>query len=164
LTDEFYKIQKTFNKKATKTQAEINDALNIYKYPKGIILPKTSDVNTIEQLFNPLQLAQLAYLKHLIMQVKPADIRGTLLLMFSGLLNKINLTYHPSSVRAEGGGDSGPFRYYRYRLAPHPVMLDIMRYFESRLKDVSLQRQNLPLLLILQRLIMLTLLKHQRPI
>jgi len=59
------------------------------------------------------------------------------------LLNKINLTYHASSVRAEGGGDSAPFRYYRYRIAPRPADLDIMTYFESRLKRVMAAKKEL---------------------
>lgn len=99
-------------------------------------MPKTSDVPTVDKLFSPIQLAQLAYLKHLVKQVRSERIRGTLLLMFSGLLNKINLTYHASSVRAEGGGDSDAFRYYRYRLAPKPASLDIMEYFQSRYRKV----------------------------
>jgi len=136
VTKEYNFVRKQFIRHAPKTKSEIKKALSTYKYPKGVKLPKNSDVVTIEQLFSPTQLAQLAFLKHLIMQTKQNDIRGSLLLMFSGLLNKINLTYHPSSVRAIGGGDSGPFRYYRYRLAPKPVSLDIMSYFDSRFKKV----------------------------
>jgi len=59
-----------------------------------------------------------------------------LLLMFSGLLTKTNLTYHSSSVRADGGGDSAAFRYYRYRIAPRPIEIDIMKYFQLRYKKV----------------------------
>jgi hypothetical protein len=57
--------------------------------------------------------------------------------MFSGLLNKMNLTYHSSSGRSEGRGDSGIFRYYRYRIAPKPAEIGVMKYFESRLKKVT---------------------------
>jgi hypothetical protein len=104
-------------------------------------------VPTIEQLFSPHQLAQLAYLKHLIKQVQDDDIQGTLLLMFSGLLNKINLTYHASKVRSEGGGDSSIFRYYRYRLAPKPAMVDVMQYFELRLsKVIAAKKEMAPLI------------------
>ena len=56
--------------------------------------------------------------------------------MFSGLLTKINLTYHQSSDRSEGRGNASAFAYYRYRLAPRPVELDVMKYFEIRLKKV----------------------------
>src|SRR5206468_8797588 len=80
-------------------------------------------------------LAQLAYLKHLILQ-EPSTVRDCLLLMFSGLLNKVNLTYHSSEGRTEGRGDSSIFRYYRYRIAPQPAAIDMMTYFKSRLKKV----------------------------
>jgi len=136
LTTHYNKINKQFKKNAPRTKNEIEKALLKYNYPKGVKLPRTSDVTTVEQLFSPLQLAQLAYLKHLIKQVRSDNIRETLLLMFSGLLNKINLTYHASSVRAVGGGDSSAFRYYRYRLAPNPAKLDLMQYFKSRLKKI----------------------------
>ena len=136
LTTHYNRINKQFKKNAPRTKNEIEKALSKYDYPKGIKLPRTSDVTTVEKLFSPLQLAQLAYLKHLIKQVRSDNIRGTLLLMFSGLLNKINLTYHASSVRAVGGGDSSAFRYYRYRLAPNPAKLDLMQYLESRLNKV----------------------------
>lgn len=56
--------------------------------------------------------------------------------MFSGLLNKINLTYHASKGRSEGRGNSSIFAYYRYRLAQEPAFVDIITYFESRLKKV----------------------------
>lgn len=136
LADQYSRIRKQFEKNAPRTKSEIDHALDKYDYPRGIKLPKDSDVPTIEQLFSTTQLAQLAYLKHLIKQVKDQAIQGTLLLMFSGLLNKINLTYHASSSRSEGGGDSSAFRYYRYRLALKPVELDLMTYFQSRLKKV----------------------------
>lgn len=61
---------------------------------------------------------------------------GCLMLMFSGLLNKVNLTYHSSEGRSEGRGDSSIFRYYRYRMAPKPAEVNIMTYFESRFKKV----------------------------
>ena len=136
LTDQYNKIRKQFLKNAPRTENEIKLALEKYDYPKGFTLPGNSDVPTVEQLFSPVQLAQLAYLKHLIKQVKDKTVQGTLLLMFSGLLNKINLTYHASSVRSEGGGDSSVFRYYRYRLAPKPAALDLMKFLKSRLVKV----------------------------
>ena len=35
-----------------------------------------------------------------------------------------------------GGGDCAIFRYYRYRIAPKPVELDIINYFELRFKKI----------------------------
>ncbi len=139
----FDAVKQDFVQYAPQTDEEIRQALVTYPYPKGFRLPKNSDVHTIEELFSSRQLAQLAYLKHRISRVQPKDIRDTLLLMFSGLLNKINLTYHASSKRTEGQGDSSIFRYYRYRLAPEPASLDIMRYFESRLKKVIAGKKEL---------------------
>lgn len=136
LTDAFQEIKKRYKEKEPKTEQEVRAALKRYPHPHDIPLPKTSDVSSIEQLFTPKQLAQLALLKHLIKSLEPGAIQDTLLLMFSGLLNKVNLTYHSSEGRSEGRGDRGIFRYYRYRIAPKPAAIDMMKYFESRLKKV----------------------------
>ena len=56
--------------------------------------------------------------------------------MFSGLLNKINLTYHSSEGRSEGRGNSSVFAYYRYRIAKEPAFIDIITYFQSRFKKI----------------------------
>ena len=143
LTQEFSSVKQQFEQSAPRSNEEIEKALATYPYPKGIKLPKNSDVTTVEQLFSPQQLAQLAYLKHLIKQVDDEDIQGTLLLMFSGLLNKINLTFHASRKRTEGQGDSSIFRYYRYRIAPKPALLDVMHYFELRLKRIIAGKQEI---------------------
>jgi DNA modification methylase len=132
ITEEFEKIKQTFNKNSPKTDKEVSNFLLQYPYPKGIKLPKTSDVETIENLFSETQLAHLAYLKHLISQVKDIKIRNQLLLAFSSALNKFNLTFH--YTKSEGGGDSSVFRYYRYRIAPSPGVLELMNIFETKLK------------------------------
>ncbi|MBN2590827.1 MAG: type I restriction enzyme HsdR N-terminal domain-containing protein [Sedimentisphaerales bacterium] len=136
-------IIKQFEQHAPRAEHEIEQALNTYPYPKMVKLPSNSDVDTIEQLFTSQQLAQLAYLKSLIVEIQDNELRNTFLLMFSGLLNKINLTYHASKGRSEGRGDSGVFRYYRYRLAPEPAILDILQYFESRFKKVLAAKKEL---------------------
>jgi len=132
----FNNVKNEYESKEPKTKEEINKALKKYPYPKGFILPKGSDVDTVEELFSKKQLAQLALLKSIILKEKNKNIRDSLLLMFSGLLTKTNLTYHSSSVRADGGGDSAAFRYYRYRIAPRPIEIDIMKYFQLRYKKV----------------------------
>lgn len=136
LVDAFRSICKLFRAKVPKTDDQIVQALKKYPYPKGIQLPEDSDVRHIEELFSPRQLAELALLRHLIRDVDIQPVRDCLMLMFSGLLNKINLTYHSSKGRSEGRGDSAVFRYYRYRIAPKPAKIDTMKYFESRLKKV----------------------------
>jgi DNA modification methylase len=153
LHEAFEKLKKQFTSKAPQTPEEISTALAKYPYPR-LKLPKNSDVETVDQLFSPKQLAQLAYLKHLIKKVKPPDTQACLLLMFSGLLNKINLTYHPSAGRSEGRGDSAIFRYYRYRLAKEPVELDIWYWFEQRYKKVTAAKREIATVLspeLLQR-------------
>jgi 16S rRNA G966 N2-methylase RsmD len=142
LGDAFRRVKAQFEIHAPKTKAEIEKALKQYHYPRGVVLPKNSDVPTIEQLFSKKQLAQLAYLKFLI-QKESAEVRNLLMLMFSGLLNKVNLTYHSSESRSEGGGDSSIFRYYRYRIAPKPTEVDLMTYFESRFKKVVAGKRDL---------------------
>lgn len=135
LGEAFSRVKTSFEKSAPRTENEIEKALKKYPYPSGAVLPKNSDVETIEQLFTREQLAQLAYLKFLI-QKENEKVRSVLMLMFSGLLNKMNRTYHSSTSRGEGGGDSAVFRYYRYRIAPKPAKIDLIKYFESRFKKV----------------------------
>ncbi len=139
----YEQVKQSFLKHAPRTEAEISQALATYPYPKGIVLPKNSDVRLLEELFSREQLAQLAYLKYLIQNVPDEAVRGTLLLMFSGLLNQINLTYHASEGRSEGRGDSSVFRYYRYRIAPTPSTLDIMERFQLRYQRVIAAKREL---------------------
>jgi 16S rRNA G966 N2-methylase RsmD len=142
LGDAFRHVKTQYQKHAPDTEDEIQKALKHYPYPHGAVLPKNSDVATIEQLFTRKQLAQLAHLKFLI-QKEPVEVRDCLMLMFSGLLNKVNLTYHSSGARSEGRGDSSVFRYYRYRVAPRPAELDLVKYFESRYKKVVAGKRDL---------------------
>lgn len=136
LTAAFDTIKTNYTANQPTTDKEIAAALKRYPYPKGLALPKGSDVTVVEDLFSPKQLAQLAYLKHLILQHSTGNVQKTLLLMFSGLLTKINLTYHSSEGRSEGRGNSSVFAYYRYRIAKEPAFIDVMQYFDSRLKKV----------------------------
>ena len=136
LAQTYDRIRATFQKNAPTTAQQIKNALKKYPYPRGVRLPSNSDVDFIEQLFSRKHLAQLAYLKSLIEAVRDKRIRGVLLLMFSGALNKLNLTYHASAGRSKGRGDSAIFKYYRYRVAPNPGVLDVLDVMESRFKKV----------------------------
>lgn len=147
LVSAFEQIDSEFKKNAPTSTTEIKTALENYDYPKNVRLPKDADVDYVHELFSVKQLAQLAFLKHLIIRHSKDAVRRTLLLMFSGLLNKINLTYHASAGRSEGRGDSGPFRYYRYRMAPEPADLDIPKYFRLRLKAVKRAKDEIASLL-----------------
>jgi DNA modification methylase len=143
LGEAFQAVKKEYKAKEPKTEEQVQRALKQYSYPRNVALPKNSDVDSVEKLFTPRQLAQMALLRHIIRGRDPGPIQGALLLMFSGLLNKINLTYHSSGARSEGRGDSGIFRYYRYRIARNPATVDVMKYFESRLKRVSAAKKEM---------------------
>jgi 16S rRNA G966 N2-methylase RsmD len=143
LINAFQGIREQYRAKEPKTDEQVRATLKQYPHPHGIALPRNSDVGSIEHLFTPRQMARLALLKHLIKTWEPGAVQDTLLLMFSGLLNKVNLTYHASAGRSEGRGDSGIFRYYRYRIAPKPGNIDMMKYFESRLKKVLAAKREL---------------------
>lgn len=145
LEHQFVRVIQTFAGARPGTDRDIEHILAHYDYPGGIRLPRTADVETLEQLFTPKQLAELALLKHLIGQCQETAVRQHLLLMFSGLLNKINRTYHASAGRSEGRGDSGVFRYYRYRIAHSSPELDVAAVFQSRFKRVlAAKRELLP--------------------
>ncbi len=137
LAEAFEQVKKEYQLLEPKSETEIKRALKKYPYPKGFKLPKGSDVETVEQLFSDKQLAELALLKFVINKQPNLNIRNSLLLMFSGLLNKINLTYHASEGRSEGRGNSSIFAYYRYRIAKTPASIDVITYLNSRFKKVT---------------------------
>lgn len=137
LSEAFERIVNEYQKKEPKNDEDIKKALKKYPYPKGIVLPEGSDVETIEGLFSKKQLAQLALLKYIIKKENNENVKNSLMLMFSGLLTKANLTYHSSTSRSgEGAGNAAAFMYYRYRIAPHPIEIDLMKYFKLRFKKV----------------------------
>ncbi|MCG6170132.1 type I restriction enzyme HsdR N-terminal domain-containing protein [Leptospira sp. FAT2] len=135
LSDSFQKIKKEYLEKEPKTKEDIKAALKKYPYPKGFPLPKGSDVETVEQLFSDKQLAQLALLKSIIKKEPDENIKNSLMVAFSSSVNKFNLTFH--YTKSEGGGDSAPFRYYRYRMAPDPGELELMEIFETKFKRLA---------------------------
>jgi 16S rRNA G966 N2-methylase RsmD len=134
LYEAYNRVSEEYRKNEPKTKEQIKQALNKYPYPSGIRLPKGSDVETVEQLFSNKQLAQLAYLKHLIKKESNQNVQRALLLAFSSSINKHNLTFH--YTKSEGGGDSGAFRYYRYRIAPEHGEMPLSAIFETKLKRV----------------------------
>lgn len=136
--DSFQKIKTQYIKNEPKTKEEINKALTKYKYPQGDILPKGSDVGVVENLFSDEQLAQLAYLKFLIKKETEPSIQKSLLLAFSSTITNVNLTYHNSKINShqKQGGMAAAFNYYRYRMAPHPVKLDLMETFTNKFNNL----------------------------
>lgn len=140
----FQRIKTAYEKREPKTEEEFEAAIAKYKPPTNIKLPKGSDVGSVEQLFTKKQLACLSFLKFLIKKEKNAGIRKSLLLMFSGLITKANLTYHNSKLATQAGaGNSAAFMYYRYRVAPNPTEIDLFYYFEMRYKKVVLAKKEM---------------------
>ena len=139
LSQAYRSVCEEYKKKEPKNDDEVKTVLSKYPLPKDLKLPKNSDVESVHKLFSKKQLACLALLKAIIKKQKNKSIRETLMLMFSGTVTRVNLTYHISnSVKSKTGfgGDSAPFRYYRYRIAPKPTNIDIMQCFEIRYQKV----------------------------
>ena len=134
LQTSFERVKNAYIANEPKTDKQIDSALKKYPYPKDFALPKGSDVEVVQDLFSKQQLAQLAFLKYLILNESNINIRKSLLLAFSSSVNKFNLTFH--YTKTDGGGDSAIFRYYRYRIAPQPDHLDLIGIFETKLKKV----------------------------
>jgi Adenine-specific DNA methylase containing a Zn-ribbon len=133
LSQAFNEVIEEYIAKEPKTEDEINKTLKKYPKPKSLPLPKGSDVETVDQLFSKKQIAQLGLLKSIILKQSNENIRNSLLLMFSGLVTKANLTYHTSKIATKDGqGDASAFRYYRYRLAHNPVDIELIKYFKLR--------------------------------
>ncbi|HAI75385.1 MAG TPA: DNA methylase [Microscillaceae bacterium] len=138
LTQAFNEVKEEYQKKEPKTEEEIKKALKKYPGPKPLPLPKGSDVKTVDQLFSDKQTAQLGLLKSIIVKQKNENIRNSLLLMFSGLVTKANLTYHTGNTATrDGQGNASAFQYYRYRIAPDPKDVDVMKYFELRFQKIK---------------------------
>ncbi len=112
--------------------------------PKDEILPKGSDVDSVLKLFSPIQLSELAILRKLIMvkTTKKREMRYSLFLAFYNAITRCNLTFHRAKS-LPNGGDSGVFRYYRYRIAKEPEFLDIGNHFRSKFKRVIKGKQEL---------------------
>lgn len=144
LTEAFDRIKKEYEKKEPKSEEEINKALKKYHYPKGFILPKGSDVETVEKLFSNKQLAQLSLLKSIIKKENNQNVRNSFMLMFSGILTKANLTYHTGNTATrDGQGNASAFQYYRYRIAPSPKDVDVMKYFSLRYQKICAAKKEM---------------------
>ena len=136
LNEALKSILKQFDKNRPKTDKDIQKLLTTLAMPKNIIIQeKGSDVKTLFELFTDKQRAELALLKSLIQKQK-VTIKNCLMLAFSSTLTQNNLTYHNSTTRENYGGDSGIFRYYRYRLAPTPIELDVAHSFQNKIKKL----------------------------
>ena len=137
LSESFNQVKKEYSENEPKTDIEIKKALKKYPHPTGFALPKGSDVETVDQLFSDKQTAQLGFLKSIIQKQPNENIRKSMLLMFSGLVTKVNLTYHTGNTATrDGQGNASAFQYYRYRIAPDPKDVDVIKYFELRFQKI----------------------------
>src|SRR3954468_8652892 len=141
----YERVMAEFEKNCPRNEHQVKRALETLPYPKNIQLPRNADVRTIQELFFPTQLAQLAYLKSLILKIKNENIRASLMLCFSSSLNKFNKTFH--YTKSIGGGDSGMFRYYRYRVAPEPGQNSLSSIFRTKfVKLIAAKKEIAPLI------------------
>jgi len=135
----FDRVCKEYEKKEPKNNDDIKEILQKYPLPKNLKLPKSSDVDSVHKLFSKKQLAQLALLKSIVKKEKNKNIKETLMLMFSGTITRVNLTYHISTAVKAGtgfGGNAAAFQYYRYRIAKKPDRVDVMQCFNIRYQKV----------------------------
>jgi 16S rRNA G966 N2-methylase RsmD len=128
LLEAFTRVCSEYKKLDPKNKSDVENALRIYPLPKDIPLPKGSDVETLYGLFDKKQMAQLALLKTVIKKEKDINIRYTLLLVFYNTISVMNRTYH----KMPKGGPVNFVMYYRYRIAPDPLKLEIMDVFENK--------------------------------
>ena len=143
LQKEAEKITEKFKKNVRKIKLE-----SVQKeLPENIdVLSKGADAKKLYKFFSKKQLKELGYLKQLILQIKNKKLCKNLLLAFSSSLTKINLTYHTSNLMQDNpyGGDSGIFRYYRYRLAPSPDKnIKTFKVFERKIKNLIKAKEEL---------------------
>lgn len=135
------RLQNEFERRVPKTDAEITKVAKSVAKLLDIPLSKDADVGIVSQLFTDRQKAQLATLRKIILEEKNRAVQKCLWLVLSSMVTKFNLTYHPSTTRGEGGGDSAAFRYYRYRIAPNPTHLDFGTYLVGRCRKVMAAKQ-----------------------
>jgi 16S rRNA G966 N2-methylase RsmD len=141
LQDEFDKLKEKYLATFPKTDEEIEKALETYKFTSTLKLPKSADVSSVEKLFSDKQKAHLAYLKHLIMNVKNKNVRDSFLLAFSSTITRTNLTYHWSSQGETG--DASAFRYYRYRIAPDPASYEVIDSFSIKVRNLTAAKREM---------------------
>ena len=82
--------------------------------------------------------------------MKSKAIRKNLLLAFSSAITQNNLSYHTSTLHTKipnpYGGETGAFRYYRYRKSPNPTIVDIKKSFLNKLNNLVKAKKELRML------------------
>ena len=132
----FTRVRSAFVRKMPTDEQAIRDLAAQAEPFLQIPLSGDADVGIVSDLFSDLQKAQLLTLRRLALAEKDEGLRKCLLLVLSSIVTKFNLTYHPSTTRGEGGGDSAAFRYYRYRMAPSPTELNFVAMLDNRFRKI----------------------------
>jgi len=101
-----------------------------YWYPKGVRLPKSSDVPLIEDLFTKRNLIALSILKHEIDLIENEEVRRFFSLVFSRILARASKTY-AYDTKKEGGGDSSIFRVFRIWVPEKPDERNVFGLFKN---------------------------------
>ncbi len=105
-------------------------------YPKGVKLPSNADRGYVEDLFTKANLIALAHLRAAIMRVQDKQARELLLFVFSGILDRANITYFRNPC-LKGGGRGGIMTTYRYWVPKQPVQRDVWGLFATRARLVA---------------------------
>lgn len=105
-------------------------------YPKGVKLPSNADRGYVEDLFSRAQLITLAHLRSAILKIPDQQARELLLFVFSGILDRANITYFRNPL-LKGGGRGGIMTTYRYWVPKQPVHRDVWDLFSIRARLVA---------------------------
>ncbi len=142
------KIIEKYNKQKANTEQEAEKLLKTLPLPNNNQINETgSDVEFVFDLFTPIQLANIALLKKLILEQKNTEIQNCLLLSFSSSINRYNRTYHIGNKQKFNltniSGDSSIFKYYRHRIAHTATETNLDELFLNRVKNLHNAKEEL---------------------
>lgn len=137
--DAFDEIEKNcrslINEAYATTESEAESLEIQYWYPQGVLLPKKSNVDYVEQLHTHRQIFSLSLLLHHINQISDPTIKNLMKFVFSATINKTNLTFSGTPGRAVTRGDSGIMRCYRYLVLRKRIDLHVWEQFEQKFRN-----------------------------
>ena len=145
LIKEFNKIETSVSEKIIAvdelTETEASNLEIPYWHPKNILLPKNSDIKSIEQLWTKKQLFGLSTLWHEIIRIKNKEIKEQMKYIFSATVSRVNITFHDSykemedkSLKKINGGSVSILSHYRYWTPKRIVALPVWKSFLNRFK------------------------------
>jgi 16S rRNA G966 N2-methylase RsmD len=129
----------------TASDTELNNYQLKEWYPKDIKLPQKSDRGYLEELFTKAQLIILAHLRSAISRIKDKQSQELMLFVFSGILDRANITFYKNPDLI-GGGRGGIMTTYRYWVPQKPVYRDVWSLFTTRAKIVAKAKEESNLL------------------